>query len=165
MPDGSINFLPILRALALHKVEFVLVGGVAAVIRGAPITTLDIDIVHKRTEENVARLGAALAELNAWYREQPDKKLRPHLQFMLGKGHHLFMTREGALDVLGEIVDGLAFEALDPQSDTFELEAGLRVRVLSLRELIRIKEQLSRDKDKLTLAILRQTLKSDEPRA
>ena len=162
MPDGSTNFLPILRALAEHKVDFVLVGGVAAVIRGAPITTLDIDIVHSRTEANVARLGAALAELEAWYREHPDTKLKPHLGFLLGKGHHLFMTREGALDVLGETAEGLTFDDLDKRSDIFELEPGVRVHVLSLRELIRIKEKLSRDKDKLALAILRQTLREEE---
>jgi len=162
MPGGSINFLPILRALATHKVDFVLVGGVAAVIRGAPITTMDIDIVHSRTEANVARLGDALTELDAWYREHPDKKLKPHRGFLLGQGHHLFMTREGALDVLGESVEGRTFEVLDKQSDTFELEPGLRVRVLGLRELVHIKEKLFRDKDQMTLAVLRHLLDDEE---
>jgi hypothetical protein len=165
VPDGSIKFLPILRALATRKVDFVLIGGVAAVVRGAPITTLDIDIVHLRSEDNVARLGSALAELGAWYREHPDRKPGPELGLMLGRGHHLFMTHEGPLDVIGETVDGLTFEELDRRSDTFELEPGLRVRVLSLQELVRIKESLFRDKDKLTLAILRQVLKDEENEA
>lgn len=72
------------------------------------------------------------------------------------------MTVEGPLDVLGETVDGATFEELDKQSDTFEFEPGLRVRVLSLRELVRIREKLFREKDKLTLAVLRQVLKDEE---
>lgn len=131
-------------------------------VRGVPITTLDIDIVHLRSQENITRLGDALAELGAWYREHPDRKPGPELGLMLGPGHHLFMSRLGPLDVLGETVGGSIYEDLDKQSDTFELEPGLRVRVLNLRELVRIKETLFRDKDKLTLAVLRQVLKDDE---
>jgi hypothetical protein len=44
--DASIRFLSILRALAAREVDFILIGGVAAVTRGVPITTMDIDIVH-----------------------------------------------------------------------------------------------------------------------
>jgi len=45
-----------LRSLFEGGVEFILVGGVAAVVRGAPINTFDVDIVHSRSPENVARL-------------------------------------------------------------------------------------------------------------
>ena len=49
--------LPALLAkLCDAGVEFIVVGGAAAVIQGAPITTNDLDIVHRRTPENVARL-------------------------------------------------------------------------------------------------------------
>lgn len=71
MPDASIRFLPVLRTLTAHKVDFVLIGGVAAVVRGAPVTTLDIDIVHRRTEDNVARLGLALSDLGPGIESTP----------------------------------------------------------------------------------------------
>ena len=50
----------------------VLVGGLAAVVQGAPIATLDVDIVHRRTPENVDRLIAFLASTGARYRNRPD---------------------------------------------------------------------------------------------
>ena len=162
MPDGSIRFLGVLRALAARDVDFVLVGGVAAVLRGAPLITMDIDIVHSRAEGNVVRLGQALADLGAYYREHPDRKPGPELELMRGTGHHLFATREGPLDALGEIVGGMKYEELLEKSDLFELEPGLTVRVLRLRDLIRIKEMLGRDKDKAVLPILRQAMESDE---
>ncbi|MGB5547491.1 MAG: hypothetical protein WBM74_13035 [Polyangiales bacterium] len=50
----------LLRHLTKARVEFIIVGGAAAVLHGAPITTEDLDIVHRRTGDNVARLKAAL---------------------------------------------------------------------------------------------------------
>ena len=66
------DFAEILTVLADHKVDLVVVGGVAATLQGAPITTFDLDIVHSREEVNLDRLTAALRELEAWYREKPD---------------------------------------------------------------------------------------------
>ena len=43
-----------------HGVDFILVGGLSAVVQGAPVTTIDVDIVHSRTEDNLARLGNAV---------------------------------------------------------------------------------------------------------
>jgi hypothetical protein len=45
----------ILRELAQAKVEFILVGGPAAVLHGVPISTQDIDIVFSQDEENISR--------------------------------------------------------------------------------------------------------------
>ena len=50
------NFEQALALLARHGVEFIIVGGVAAVAHGAPIVTLDLDVVHRRTPDNVQRL-------------------------------------------------------------------------------------------------------------
>jgi hypothetical protein len=43
------DFLDILRVLTRHQVEFITVGGLAAVFNGAPIVTVDVDILHRRT--------------------------------------------------------------------------------------------------------------------
>ena len=58
----------LLAALCDSGVEFIIVGGVAAVLQGVPITTNDLDIVHRRTPENVARLLEVLLELDATMR-------------------------------------------------------------------------------------------------
>jgi hypothetical protein len=55
----------ILDVLLAEQVSFVLVGALAAVAQGAPLTTQDVDIVHARTPENLDRLMTALGKLNA----------------------------------------------------------------------------------------------------
>jgi len=49
------NLSAILEGLIKADVKFILVGGLAAVIQGAPLTTLDVDIVHDRSAENIAK--------------------------------------------------------------------------------------------------------------
>ncbi len=51
----------LLARLAASGADFLLVGGLAAVAQGAPLTTLDVDVVHRREAENVGRLLAFLA--------------------------------------------------------------------------------------------------------
>ncbi len=45
------DFYSILDALVRHRVDFIVVGGVAAVLEGAPISTFDLDIVYNRSDE------------------------------------------------------------------------------------------------------------------
>ena len=75
MLDSGADFLGILRGLVDHEVEFIVVGGVCAVLHGAPVTTFDLDVVHRRSPENIARLQAALAGLGAHYRGRPGPPL------------------------------------------------------------------------------------------
>ena len=78
MPSpGSADGGELLRRLADAGVEFIVVGGAAAVLHGAPITTEDLDIVHRRSPENVSRLKSLLDELDARVRELADRRLRP----------------------------------------------------------------------------------------
>ena len=46
----------IIEGLIKADVKFILVGGLAAVVQGAPVTTMDVDIVHKRSSENISKL-------------------------------------------------------------------------------------------------------------
>ncbi|MCA1824955.1 MAG: hypothetical protein LC640_11990, partial [Frankia sp.] len=55
----------IVRVLNAHEVDYVLIGGLAAVLHGVPIGTVDVDITPARTEPNLRRLAAALRELDA----------------------------------------------------------------------------------------------------
>jgi len=60
--------LAILQTLVDHQVEFLIVGGVAAALLGAPVSTLVVEVVHSTDPANVSRVLAALAELDAIYR-------------------------------------------------------------------------------------------------
>lgn len=66
----------ILRLLVADEVEFIVVGMAAGVLQGAPVSTVDLDIVHRRSPENVARLLRVLGRLDAVYRHDA-RGLRP----------------------------------------------------------------------------------------
>lgn len=150
-----------LRALADSGVEFVVVGGVAAVLQGAPIVTFDLDLVHRRTTENVTRLLAALEALRARYRD--PRGLAPTASTLLGPGHHLLTTSHGPLDLLGAIADGLTYEDLVP--DTLSLDVhGAAIPVLTLARLIEVKQAAGRAKDLAVLPTLRATLEESRRR-
>jgi hypothetical protein len=159
VPEAEPDFLELLRALSRHEVRFLLIGGVSAVLQGAPISTFDLDVLHLRTEENVARLIAALGEVDAHYREHRDRRPVPEARHLAGPGHHLLMTRFGPLDLLGELTGGRVFEDLEPKATMMELERDLRVYVLDLETLIALKEEMRREKDIAVLPVLRRTLR------
>ena len=101
--------LPALLAkLCDAGVEFIIVGGAACVIQGAPITTNDLDIVHRRTPENIERLLELLLQLDATMRyDFANRALRPTAELLAGKGHLNLSTSLGPLDPLCEL-DGEA---------------------------------------------------------
>ena len=155
--DERADLSTLLERLLAADVAFVLVGGLAAVVQGAPITTLDVDIVHARTEENVDRLLAFLASVGARYRNRPGPPLPPSRNALLGPGHSLFMTDLGPLDVLGAIEGGADFEQLVPLSLSIKV-AGFSLRVLSLETIVGFKRASADPKDKLRLPILEAVL-------
>jgi hypothetical protein len=147
-----------LRALQDGSVDFILVGGLAAVLNGAPVNTFDIDVVHSRDPANVDRLLRVLDALDAVFRMQPERRLKPDVSHLVSSGHLNLVTRYGPLDVLGMIGPDLGYEELLPHSAEMEIGDGLHVRVLDLQTLIAIKEQLGGDKDRAMLPVLRRTL-------
>ena len=146
------SFRHILETFARHEVEFVVVGGVAAVLHGAPVTTFDLDALIGVNEANARRLLAAFAELNAHYRGHTPI-LRPVREDILAGGHLLLATNAGPLDILGFIGHGSKFEDLEREIEVMDV-AGLVFPVLSLDELIRQKRALRRDKDEIALRLL-----------
>lgn len=152
------RFKDALEVFARHDVELIVVGGVAAVIGGAPIATFDLDVVHARGAANLERLRAALDDLEARYRDPAGRLLRPETAALAGPGHHLLLTRCGPVDVLGAIGCGRSYEDLLPDAIAVDL-GGLTVRVLRLAALIRTKEEAGRDKDRAVLELLRTALR------
>jgi hypothetical protein len=148
----------LLATLASSDVEFIVVGLLAAVAQGAPVTTHDLDIVHRRTAENVARLVDVLVnKLDARYRGRPEI-LRPAADILVGPGHSLLQTSAGPLDVLGAIEGGRDYDELLPSSRPIDL-SGHTVRVLDLAMLIELKRGSTRLKDQLVLPVLEETLR------
>src|SRR5262249_13844549 len=149
------DLLALLQTFAEHEVEFIVVGGVCAVLHGAPVYTFDLDLVHSRAAENLPRLLQALQALDAYYRERGERRLRPTEAHLRSPGHQLLMTTAGPLDLLGTIAGDRGYEDLLPHTSVAEVRADLPVRLLDLAMLIAIKEETGRDKDRATLAVLR----------
>jgi hypothetical protein len=82
-------------------VDFVVVGGVAAVLRGAPVGAFDLDVVRSTAPQNIGKLLAALEDLDACYCAQPERRLRPDTTHLSSPGRRLLMTRLGPADLLG----------------------------------------------------------------
>jgi hypothetical protein len=127
----------------------------------APVTTVDLDVVHRRSRENVERLLRVLAELDAVYRHDP-RQLRPRESHLIGPGHQLLTTTYGDLDCLGTIDQDRGYEELLDQTVEMKLAGGRTIRVLSLPALIEAKERSGRPKDLAVLPVLRAAL--DEAR-
>lgn len=155
--DAELRFLDILRVLARYDVDFVVVGGVAAILEGAPISTFDVDVVYQRTEVNNARLAAALREINALYKDPAGRRIVPDTLKLATVNRHLLRTDLGPLDVLIQIGKDLTYEQLQGRSLEYEV-ADLRLKVLNLETVIESKEFADRDKDRAVLPILRRTL-------
>ena len=163
MQNATLDFFEILQTLKRHKVDFIIVGGVCAVLHGAPVSTFDLDIVHSRSEDNLTRLKEALEDLDAYYRTRRDKRLIPDITHLASPGHQLLMTRFGPLDLLGTIGEGKSYEDLIEQTSKESLE-NMSVYLLNLETLINIKEKIGREKDNAVLPVLRSTLEEKKKR-
>lgn len=159
MASPPADLTTLLGRLAASGADFLLVGALAAVAQGAPLTTQDVDVVHRRTPENVDRLLAFLAEVDARYRGRPAGQiLRPVRDALLGPGHNLFMTGLGPLDLLGAVEGGRGYEDLVASAIAIDV-GGRPVHVLGLEALADLKRGATSAKDRLTLAILEDTLR------
>lgn len=75
------DFAALIRLLAQHHVEYILIGGAAATAHGSARLTQDLDIVYRRTPENIARLATGLGPYHPYLRGAP-----PGLPFRLDAG-------------------------------------------------------------------------------
>ncbi len=158
MPPTAADVSGLLRVLIEYDVEFIVIGGVCAVIHGAPVSTFDLDIVPERSNGNIARLLHALSSIAAVHRDLAGRSIAPEGSRLSGPGHNLFMTQLGPLDVLGAIGRNRDFAALAPRSRPVEVGGSMIANVLDLDALIEIKREVGRDKDLATLPILIRTL-------
>jgi hypothetical protein len=155
--------LPALLAILCDAgVEFIVVGGAAAVLQGVPVTTQDLDIVHRRTPENVARLLEVLLQIDATMRDDFARRgLRPTAEMLAGRGQLNISTTLGPIDPLCELDAGQGYDELLAHSESL-VDEGRQLRVLDLPTLIRVKTKAGRPKDRVMLPVLIATLQERE---
>ncbi len=149
------DFLRLLELLSTSGVQFVVVGGTAAVLHGSSTATYDLDVAMPFTRENCQRLLAAVSSIHPRLSHTPDKRPLALDADALAKFKNLYLTTDaGRLDVLG---------SLPPLPDLAQVMAsaarmdvgGIEVRVVSLEDLILVKSSMNRPKDAQVAAELR----------
>jgi predicted nucleotidyltransferase len=137
----------LLQRLCDADIDFVIVGGFAAILHGSSLLTRDLDVCALLTRENVAKLREVLRDLHPAHRLS-----EPKLSFLDNPGpdvevRNLYLRTDlGPVDLLSSIAGVGDFESVRAHAIEVEL-FGRRCRVMSLDDLIRAKEALGRDKD------------------
>ena len=151
MPGPEFDPGQIFDTLVRHKVDFVVVGGLAGIAHGSAYNTEDVDVAYERSRGNLERLAAALRELGATLRGAPTalpfqldaETLRAGMNFT-------FDTKFGSFDILGEPAGAPRYETLRADGE-WESLWGVTIRIASLDHLIAMKEAAGRPRD-LTMA-------------
>ena len=149
-----------LEALAAEDVDYILIGGTAAILAGATHVTFDLDVTPERSRVNLDRLAAALRRLNARLVNVPTH-VAAHFQLdgaALGAGSiWSFATDKGRLDVVLEPAGTAGYTDLRRSAKPTTIR-GVTVHVAALEDVIRSKEAAGRDRDRAVLPDLRRTL-------
>ncbi len=153
----------LVERLVQRQLEFVIVGGFAAVAHGATIVTQDVDICCPFTAPNLRRLQDALADLHPYHRLTPNRLPFQITPENMGRLENIYlMTDWGQIDCLSRIKGVGEFESVCAQSVEIQLAFG-RCRVLGLDALIRAKLAIGETRDKLTVIQLQAILERERP--
>lgn len=138
----------LIRRLVDEEVDFVVIGGIAAVVHGSAQLTYDLDVCFSTEPDNLRRLGAALVALDARLRGVaedvpfvPDDRTLRHVQGLT------LDTPLGPFDVLASPSGSPGYALLAERALPTELSEGLRFKVASLEDLIAMKRAAGRPKD------------------
>jgi len=150
----------ILEVLSAHEVDFVLIGGFAAITHGSPFLTEDIDVTPERGADNLDRLSAALKALGARIRTQGVDEGLPFDhdgESLASAGVWNLTTRYGDLDISFVPSGTEGYADLVRGARTTSI-AGVAVHIASLEDIVRSKQAADRAKDRRVLPTLREIL-------
>lgn len=152
------DFHELLNALVTANVDFIIVGGVAARAHGSARFTEDLDVVYKRSSENIEKLSDALAPFHPYPRGAPPGLPFDWSPITIKHGLNFTLIVDlGAIDLLGEISGGGTYEQLINESETISL-FGFSCKCLGVEALIRAKRSAGRPKDFEAIAELQAIL-------
>lgn len=156
--EPELNAAAIVAALNRHQVRYVIIGAFAAIAQQAPIpATRDIDLTPEASEENLARLSAALTELGARVRTEaaPGGLAFSHDATSLGAAEVWnLICGDGEFDISfhpSGFADG--YEQLAAHAHRMRV-GDVEVVVADLADVIRSKESAGRPKDLRVLPLL-----------
>jgi predicted nucleotidyltransferase len=142
------NLKALLKNLLEHEIDFVLIGGFAAVVHGSTLVTQDLDICTAITEEQIAKLREALKNLHPQHRMNPKAKhsFLDYPKDLKGVNNIYLETDLGILDILSETQPAGSFTEIKSRAAEISLYGHI-CRVISVDDLIKVKESMKRPKD------------------
>ncbi len=162
---APLGFEHILQALNRRKVRYVVIGGVAAILQGAPLVrTLDLDVTPAGDSENKRRLARALDDVGARLRAsglaEPLAVALDERTFT-GMITMTFVTRFGPFDLCFAPDGTTGYEDLARDARSVEVD-GMRIPVASIADIVRSKKSAGREKDAAHLEILTDLLEEED---
>lgn len=153
------NAEPLLRRvaalLAKHRLDAVLIGNAAAALQGAPVTTLDLDFMFRKTAASLRKLRRIADDLEA----------AVFMPYYPASGlYRISRDRDGLqLDFMAK-VDGIrTFEGLRSRAELARFGRH-DLRIASLADVIKSKQAADRPQDRAVLPILRRTIREKQAR-
>ena len=140
-----------------EEVEFVVLGGFAAIVRGSSLPTKDIDVIPSRDSSNLDRLSRALTRMNAKIRISSDPvPTKIDGAFLANMPHMLnLVTDFGEIDLTFSPAGSAGdFEGWKKGATLEVIDDGLTVLVASLDDIIDSKRAANRPKDQMALPYL-----------
>jgi len=154
-----LDVVQILRALTEAGVEYVVIGGIAAVLHGSPRNTFDLDICFASDAANLEALGSVLIELDARLAGvDEDPPFVPDADTLRRVELLTLTTKAGKLDVLAKPPGAPPFRTLWERADRFDV-GGFLIRVAAIEDLIAMKQAAGRPKDVADVAELETILR------
>jgi hypothetical protein len=168
-PQTPARFLDLLRILAEHRVDFVVIGGLAVALHGYVRATEDIDIVPEQSRENLTRLWGALREIDATPTELEDLRTEEmpvafSLDGLIPRGGNWALyTRLGRVDVMQWVKGVDSYAELRAGAERIdEPSVGYPIWVAGIDDLISMKEAAGRDIDRIDITALRMAQGQEE---
>jgi hypothetical protein len=141
------------KVFAEHRLETIMVGNAAAALHGAPVTTLDIDFMFRKTPLNLKKLKAVARSLRAVI-------LKPY--YPVSDLFRLINDDQGMqLDFMSKLHGVRSFEGLRERSERVQFGEH-KLLVASLADIIKSKRAAGRDRDRAVLDVLQKTLDEQE---
>jgi hypothetical protein len=151
----TLQLRELLSVLLRGEVEFVVVGGVAAIAHGASTMTRDVDVVAPLTVENCARILEALKPFEPRFYQAVNRPRVERSAAELAEFKNLyFETTLGIIDILGSLPPLGRYEDVAARAETHPF-LGMGCRILCLDDLIAVKAHVGRPKDRLAEVELR----------
>ena len=148
------DFDRLLTRLADSGLDFVIIGGFAAITHGSSLMTRDLDICAVLTSETIDKLRSILADWHPKHRMTPQRL--SFLEFpKSGEPKNLYLETDfGIVDILTSVLGVGDFARLKNNAEIYEI-GGRKYQIIALDDLIAAKEAVGREKDLLASKELR----------